>query len=253
MEIDIKIGVLSEFFKTCLLEIIVHFPSKRFKIRRVRLQSSDLKSIVRRPRSFGRAGSKFVPKTTNRRYQFRSRTKESDETNERNESAAINNDPIVKASRRRFTPSSGARNKYRLNINTRPLPAEEDVTSNVNPASDSEPLNIRPTPSLSSGKYQETQQEPLSEPAEALHLDNYPIIISSIDNDISGMTRECWSLSTDHSFVLRPDHRHPRALHPDQGPVRGDSYFIVRGVQFFIFRCDSISTVYPQMSVTNHF
>ena len=184
-------------FKTCLLKIIVHFPSKRFKIRRVRLQSSEHKSVVRRPRSFGRAGSKFVPKTTNRRYQFRSRTKESDETNERNvkqslESVAINNSPTkVKASRRRFTPSTGARNKYRLNINTRPLPAEEDVTSNVNPASDSEPLNIRPTPSLSSGKYQ-TQQEPLSEPAEALHLDNYPIIISSIDNDISGMMNECW-------------------------------------------------------------
>ena len=160
---------------------------------------------MRRPRSFGRPGSKFVPQKTTRRFQFRSRNKESDETNDRNvkqrlESVAINNNPTVpvKASRRRFTPSTGARNKFRLNIIALPLSAAKHVTSNVNPASGSDPLNIRPTPSLSTGKY--PTQETLSEPAGALPLDNYPIIISSIDNDISGMTPDCWSLITKSEF-----------------------------------------------------
>ena len=35
---------------------------------------------------------------------------------------------------------------------------------------------------------------------EALHLDNYPIIISSIDNDISGMISDC--LAIDHDGLV---------------------------------------------------
>ena len=164
----------------------------RFKIRRVRLQSSpgDHRSVVRRPRSFGRSGSKFVPKT-NRRFLFRSRNKESDKTANVAKLSLenVDNNPISqeKPSRRRFTPSTSARNKYRLNINTRPLRVteEDEAETNVKP----EPLNIRPTPSISRGHHetQETIIEPAEGDVEALHLDNYPIIISSIDNDISGM------------------------------------------------------------------
>ena len=156
---------------------------------------------MRKPRSFGRSGSKFVPKKTNRRFLFRSRNKESDESTKSDkqslENVVINNNnPIspVKPSRRRFTPSSSARNKYRLNINTRPLKSvTENVETNVNP----EPLNIRPTPSIANEKRKYETKDELREPepvegnAEALHLDNYPIIISSIDNDISGMISYC--------------------------------------------------------------
>ena len=223
----------------------LYFPSKRFKIRRVRLQSSarEEKSVVRRPRSFGRSGSKFVPKKTNRRFLFRSRNKESDESTktvkQSLENVAINNNPIspVKPARRRFTPSTSARSKYRLNINTRPL---KSVTEDVDVESNEpEPLNIRPTPSIANEKRKYETREELREPeplegnAEALHLDNYPIIISSIDNDISGTISYCLASSVFihiKRVLSRPDNRHPRTVHADQGPVWGDSHFIIRGV-----------------------
>ena len=162
--------------------------------------SCEGRSIVRRPRSFGRSGSKFVPKS-NRRFLFRSRNKDDPDKIAKSDKQSLGNvdtfsnpiSQVTKPSRRRFTPSTSARNKYRLNINTRPLriTEDEDVASeNLDP----EPLNIRPTPSISSGKYQtpEASRDPSERIDEALHLDNYPIIISSIDNDISGMIEDSY-------------------------------------------------------------
>ena len=68
----------------------------------------------RTARSFRRGESRFVPKRKSR-YQFRSRQKDAEDTATSAPAAAAE----ATAARRRFTPSSRNKSKYRLNINTK--------------------------------------------------------------------------------------------------------------------------------------
>ena len=172
------------------------FLSEIFKRRRIRIPRRVDNQGVRRPRSFGRAGSKFVPKT-NRRFLFRSRNQELEEYDSREHTKSEEVDNINNAisqrkpSRRRFIPSTST-NQYRLNINTKPL-SFPDISLKIKP--EPETLDIRPSPSISRVNFEDEEtlkkpeepEEPKERSIEALHLDNYPVIISSIDNDISGM------------------------------------------------------------------
>ena len=69
---------------------------------------------TRTARSFRRGESRFVPKRKSR-YQFRSRQKDAEDTATSAPAAAAE----ATAARRRFTPSSRNKSKYRLNINTK--------------------------------------------------------------------------------------------------------------------------------------
>ena len=69
---------------------------------------------TRTARSFRRGESRFVPKRKSR-YQFRSRPKDAEDTATSAPAAAAE----ATAARRRFTPSSRNKSKYRLNINTK--------------------------------------------------------------------------------------------------------------------------------------
>ena len=142
----------------------------------------------RNERSFRRGESRFVPKRKSR-YQFRTRQKDAEDTTTTTSAPPAAGEAT--AARRRFTPSSRNKSKYRLNINTKVTNTggtchmenvyySQPLSSVTSVSPEPAATSIRPTPSVA------RLEEPGRGEGSLLTLDTFPLVISSIDGDHAG-------------------------------------------------------------------